>query len=332
MLKIRTKIHKAPGKLFRGFGFASRGFMVAIAIIAIFTASRNVNAQPPDNPTARPNLRAEARALDRVIAQLADEAEAAREAGQFEFSEPSIKNRWAEKAKSNTRLMATFSDATILNALIEPQSRDAFVDIYIRWQLTSYEPIWQPLTDRQFGQFMQQMPAMVENPKSNQDALRKLEYADNLGPMSPEVTAQFKAFLAELDEQEKIAAEMNRPGREFREWVLEQLGDGGAHPIWWKAETLAALIFQGWQVSTEKGNFTRDLADAANDDTFTDQQRRMILDDLLSISKTPKRPWLKEVTWLADGSVDVSFYNSYISKANIEKWAERLLGEKINID
>ncbi|MGI9013170.1 MAG: hypothetical protein ACR2GY_02865 [Phycisphaerales bacterium] len=284
-----------------------------------FAQQQMPRQQQPAPPQA---IRTEDQALRIMLGQLAEEAEAARSAAAFTHASPDIKSRFLA---DHPEVDVLITEAAILRALATPQSRDAFADAYIRWQLTSFEPSFAAFDDRAFFRFMQAAPAMVHNPQADPRFLADLERIERMGPLSPENVAQLREHLESRSKDAAIAEAMNRPATEYRDWVAARLGEDGLHPRLWLIERLTAMIHAGWPVRNIKSEITRNFTSSIDDASFTEDDRRNLLMHISSL-RGFKREWLHEATFFADGSCDFSIYSSSITQANVDEWRKRLYG------
>jgi len=255
-------------------------------------------------------------ALQPLVAKLVEEAEAAREAGRFAHPEPSIADRWPGDAPP---------PAALSEAIIRPQHRDAFVDAYIRWQLTSFDPPLPAMDDRTFEQAARFAPAYLLNPKSDPQVIATLRRAELGGAMTDAQFQQARNWVEDLEQRTMVVEEMTRPAEEFREWVREKLGDKGLRPRQWMLATLGARIAGGWPVSTMKGAISRDFSESVNDETLTPQDRRRLIMQASSMVG-PTRSYVGEVTWFANNTLAVAIYKSRVTSDNIDNWRKRLAG------
>lgn len=259
------------------------------------------------------------RIVDRALIALADEALAAKSAIRFEHPQPDFR----------TRFGSDITPADLATIIVQRQHDDPFIDAYIRWQLTSFDPPLPEMDDATFLRMLDATPAMVENPKAALDALDTAAQLDRAGRLTAAQTLKLRAYVESLNERTMMAEEMNRPALEWRLWMAEKLGEAGARPRLWRVEGLAATIMAGWPVSDLKGDISRDFTRSVDDDTFTPEQRQSVI---LQLSRLigPGRRIFDDVTYFADGSVEVKMRTSSVDRDDVENWRRRLAGIRVN--
>ncbi len=259
------------------------------------------------------------RSLESIIAVLIEEANAAREAGQFAHDEPSF----ATRCDPPPRL------EEIRDAIMHRQHEDGFVDAYIRWQLTSFDPPPPELDDAAFLDAMDATPPLLENPNAAPALLDLMGRVEAAGALSAENTEKLRRHVEGLNDQVMRIEELNRPAREWRAWVAEHLGDTGARPRLWMVENLAAHISAGWPVSELKGDLSRNFTDSVKDQGFTAEGRQAVV---LALSRLigPGRKYFHDLTYRADGSVSVTLRTAAVDREDVETWRRRLAGIRVD--
>lgn len=283
------------------------------ALMLATAAIQVARAQSPP-----PGSRQSAKALEQAIRQLTAEAEQAlREARIDALSRPDVRARFQGGPILESDLVA---------ALTTPQHREPFIDAYIRWQLTSFDPAWPDLDDHAFARFMDRTPRLLDNPRADPNVLDVLRRAESGGPLAPQFITHLRADLAALEDRTRRIEAMNRPAIEFRAWVAKKLGDTGPRPRQWMIEELAARIIAGWDVSDIKAAMTRNFTASVSDQSFTPEQREMVYAQLLTL-RGRKRVFAGEVTFLANGAIRASESTAQVTNENLETWRRRLAGE-----
>ncbi len=293
-----------------GSGRSPRMFLWLIALVLMWSSTAAL-AQ-----TSRPARRDSGRQpMQQLIAQLVDEAVAAREAGAI-----------SEEADIASRIESgDFDDVEILRAIVRRQHRDPFVDAYIRWQLTSFDVELPAMSDRDFITLMDNTPAFVENPAADPRVVSFFEQAERAGALAPDRIEFIRRAQAEMESRQQVAEMQNLPAVRFRQWVEDQLGETGVRPRQWMMEELAAMITAGWPVSDLKSAMSRDFSASVADETFTTAQRAMLVNQLRTVIG-PGRRWVKELTYLASGEVKVAVWTSRVDQGDVENWTNRLAG------
>ncbi len=106
-------------------------------------------------------------------------------------------------------------DADLSQAILEPTHRDPFVDAYVRWQLTSFDPALPEFNDQQFADFMDNIPALVQNPRADPQIIDTLERLAESAVLPAQRLQQLQADIAELDRRTTITAQFNEPAISF---------------------------------------------------------------------------------------------------------------------
>ncbi len=116
------------------------GFLVAVPAIA----------QPPSRPPAA--------ILATAIKSLLEEARLAK-------TEEELPRQNADFARQAGQ--QPLPPIIVGRQLIRRADRDPFVDAYVRWQLTSFEPALPEMNDRAFERFLCELRPMLEYPRGN---------------------------------------------------------------------------------------------------------------------------------------------------------------------
>jgi len=290
--------------------------LLAVIVCAGARAQESGPPEPQEQRRSNPNAE---RMLQDLIRSLVGEAERVREARRFEHSKPDVKTRFEAERPGHTLPLEPVADA-----ILTRQHSDPFIDAYVRWQLTSFEPDIPDLDYQPLLRVIQQAPQMVENPKARQDVLATLEHARGRR-LSPDEVVRLERSLVELDDASLIAEEMNRPAMEWRHWVADRLGEKGPRPRLWMVERLRAMIAAGWPVSQVKGDLSREFSASIDDETFTIEHRHLVLNHLREMNGI-ERKWVKDVTVFANGGVEPTFWSSAVDSGDIDNWHKRLLG------
>lgn len=228
-----------------------------------------------------------------------------------------------------SRFESSLDQADAGRALIKQANPDPFIDAYIRWQLTSFDPPLPAMDDSAFARFMDAAPPMVENPRAGAKVMLLLHNADGAGPLTMAELEHLRAIVADAEARAKQAEAMNIPALEFRSWVAQRLGQTGPRPRQWLLERCAATVRAAWSTSLVKGDISRQFSASAGDETFTPQQRQMVAEQakrLIGLS----RQSFEKVAFMADSSVKPSFSTSDVDEKDVEKWIKRLMGEAVD--
>ena len=216
-------------------------------------------------------------------------------------------------------------DADLSQAILEPTHRDPFVDAYVRWQLTSFAPALPEFNDQQFADFMDNIPALVQNPRADPQIIDTLERLAESAVLPAQRLQQLQADIAELDRRTTITAQFNEPAISFAQWVQRKLGETGPRPRQWLLARCAATIGAGWSTRSIKTRMTRNFTASLDDKSFTSDHRRLVVQQAQQLVGF-KRRFVNEVTFLANGSVRVTFSTSGVDRDDVKRWSDRLAG------
>jgi hypothetical protein len=235
------------------------------------------------------------------------------------------------KLPSNTadfapRFDREISDHELIGALTQSLHDDSFIDAYIRWQLTSFDPDPPELDDRQFLKLMANAPAMVQNPRADEQVVALFQKAEQSGSLSHRELDRLRQAASELDRRTQIAQAMNLPAEGYRDWIASKLTDGGPRRLQWLIERCAGTITAGWPSRSIKAAMTKQFKAVANDNIFTPSQRQLIAEQLRRLIGL-KRVSVNKITFLAGNTVQVTFSTTAVDEDDVEKWIAQLNGE-----
>lgn len=292
-------------------GVARVPMAMMLAIVLSLTARSSAQS-------SRPNPHKEKPAIQRAIDLLLAEAEQSRRDQKLARNQADF----AESFKDELR------DEDVLKALAQPVHRNPFVDAYVRWQLTSFNPILPPLDDRQFLKLMAAAPPLLPNPCAEDATVATYEKAEGATKLAQRDLDRMRENWSQLNRQRQVIETLNTPALAWRKWVDNQLPGRGPRKIQWLIERVASTISAGWDSRDAKGDLTRatkDLGKSVGDLALTPPQTQMVCEQIQRM-RNLKRRMIEDVAILATGRVDVSFANVYVSDNDIEKWVESMGG------
>lgn len=298
----------------RGRG-AFGGVRIARAAVATLAVGAFAAASPTqDGPPGS------GRAYEAAIEQLVREAEEAKRAMMLPATRPDFASRFPHE----------LSEADVVRGICRRGHRDPFVDAYVRWQLTSFDPPLPKLVeedDEAFLQLMNEAPPLVENPAAHPPTIALFERAGEAGPLPPAHAENARRAWAALQERGRLVEEMNRPAMEWRAWIAEKFGVTGARPRQWMAEELATSIAGGWPVTSIKSRMSREYSRSAPDASFTGPQREWLVRQISTLLGRERR-YVREVTFFANGDLEVTIGTAGIDEDDLANWRDRLAGRK----
>jgi len=231
----------------------------------------------------------------------------------------------SEKPDVVSRTLSELDLAIIGQSLVERIHREPFVDAYVRWQLSSFDPPLPEMDDRAFGMFMDRAPPLIENPRAAQETVAVFRRAEQAGPLRESDTKKLHDLTLELDLQTATVEAMNRPALEFRDWVQSKLGERGPRRCEWLLERCAATVRAGWSARAAKTEITQRFGEAAADQTLTKPEKELIAQRTRMLDGL-QREFVNEINFMADGSARISFSRTAVDDKDVRKWLDRLAG------
>ncbi len=239
--------------------------------------------------------------------------------------ERGLRNRALPRESAN--LASEVSDEVdlddIARNITERQHRDPFVDAYIRWQLTSFEPMMPEMTPPDFTRMINQLPPYLENPAANENMRQLMNRARDAGRLSARDIARLEEVYRDMNESVEIANDLNQPAAAFRDWISAQYEDNHMRALLLALAECTATVAGGWSTRAIKTEITRMTTEAGKDPDFSRQDRRIIAEQIQRLVGIERR-MVNEVTFLADGSVNVTFSTAAVTRRDADNWIERL--------
>jgi hypothetical protein len=229
------------------------------------------------------------------------------------------------QADAASRTAATVDVLDISRAMTQQLDRDPFIDAYIRWQLTSYDPPL-ALPERAYQPLLASLPTMVENPRAGSDTMDLLARAAAAGPLSPSDFQQLQEFSAALDAQSEQAEHMNRPAIELRRWLHDAADPTTVLPMLLLVEECAATIDAGWSTRSIKTRISRACRTYGEDDELATASKRLIARSLQRLEGMERRS-INQITFMADRSVNVNYTTAAVTPRDVENWTTLLAGQ-----
>ena len=257
-------------------------------------------------------------ALRAALKTLTAEAEAHRE-------DPASLPSWPDFAKRD-EAPAEIEPDDLVGALTRRADKDLFTDAYVRWQLSSFDLDLNLLDAETFRRLVREAPVLPPNPRADTQVIALFDRVADAGPLSEEDLQRFRELVERLDAETARAKALGRPATGFHEWVQKRVGNHPLRSRQWLLVRLALTTSAGWPVARLKTEVTRTLAEAATDSTLTRAHRALLARQLRTLAKLEERRVVDEVSFMADGSVRVTFVTSQVSDDDIYRWLERVGG------
>lgn len=286
--------------------------LLGIFCVGIVLATVAAGATTAPSSTSAPT----SDAINRIVAELVVEAEnlALRQAP------PPLAPDFAQRCKTRPAI------AEIVAALSSRQHADPFIDAYIRWQLTSFEPPLPAWSDSDFFSLMNSAPAMIANPRGDADLIELLALAEGSMTLETAIVDRLRTLLEDLDLRELIAEQMNRPALAWRDWIARHLNKDGVRPRQWLAERCSAMLAAGWPVRSLKFDMTRSFDRAGKDPAITYSQRLMLAEQLEQLRGRERR-LVTRVIFAPDGTIIGRYARTGVSDEELGEWKQLLAGE-----
>ena len=206
--------------------------------------------------------------------------------------------------------------------LIRRADRDPFVDAYVRWQLTSFEPALPEMTDREFERFLSELPPMLENPRANVSLLGDVNAALRAGALGESTQAALRRRLDAVAAQTGRARTMNQPATRLYDWLAGQLPQTGARALQLQLARLDALVDAGWPSDTAKSQLEDLFNASARDRSFTPDQRRLVASQAQRLAgKT--RVFLTSAR-IDQGALVAQFNDTGVYDFDVKRWTRAL--------
>ncbi len=283
---------------------------VLLAMSMILAATQNATAQRRANRTQQDSPIAE------MVQVLVLEASEMKSGLRLPTEQPDFANR--------TSLTADPEDIGL--AIVSTHHKDVLIDAYVRWQLTSFKKAALPeLDDRAFQQAIRSLPRLLENPRAQGDVIGLFERAEKQRRVSASDRERLEEMNRELQKRSALVEPYNLPAIGLREWLLEQCGETGIRQHMVRIEWCAATIAGGWPTRAVKTEMTKAMADAGADETISGRDR-MRLAGMVGDLDGMSRRLVREVAFMADGSVEVGFSTAQVTSDDVKRWTDRLLG------
>ena len=287
----------------------SRALIAGFFALIALAISLDGGAQTtPRNRPGRPAL-----AIKEATTQLAQEA---RQLRREQRPPPDIPD-------FATRFTRELPPADLQAAICTPCASDSFVDAYIRWQLTSFNPELPELDDEQFLNLLRGLPALAPSPRGAVNVVARFREVDTK-QFSGEQLRQIRNDAAELDHRTLAIAAMNGPAQSLREWLSQKLGVTNPRRLQFLLERCAVDAAGCWPLRSIKTRMSKEFKAAAGDAAFTSQQREAVAQQTRRLAGTDCVA-VNEVTILADGTVNVTFTRASVDDDDVANWLANLL-------
>jgi hypothetical protein len=218
----------------------------------------------------------------------------------------------------------TIEPEKLVRRILRPVDRDPFIDAYVRWQLTSFDPPLDSLPDRQYEALLRSLPALEENPRAEESLLATLRQFAEAGALDE---PRRRAVQEEIDAAKELAehAELrNEPALHLRAWIERKWPECSLRAIEVQIERCDALIKAGWPVDRAKQDLERCLARAASERSVDDDGRRRLARLLPPLTRT-SRLYLADA-FFAGEALTLDLADTAIYDFDVRRWLRLLEG------
>lgn len=251
--------------------------------------------------------------LAEAIKTLTDEARQAKETQQLP----------RQKADFATSFKQTLPSELVSRKIIRQVNRDDFVDAYVRWQLTSFNPTLPELDDREFASFLSSLPKLLDHPRADKLLLSDINKAIRAGILDEKSQEQLNSKLTDCTKMTSVASALNLPNTRLRTWILSQLPQTGAKPIQLKLDQLAKTVQAGWPVDRIKTQLDKLFEKSDRDRSFTIKQRQTVARQALKLIGM-NRVFLARAN-ITDGTISADFDDSAVYDFEVRRWTRAII-------
>lgn len=199
---------------------------------------------------------------------------------------------------------------------------DGFVDAYVRWQLTSFDPPLPDLDERALERFLAQLPPLLHNPHAEETLIESLGSAAREGQLSPRVQADVRRGLDDLAKRAGLVQALNRPALELRDWIDKKLPESGPPRLMAALERCGALVEAGWEASPAKLEVEQRFRAGGRDLTLTSQQRVRLAAQAGRLAGR-SRTYVRSAR-IVEGALVVDYQDTAVYNFDVRRWIKAL--------
>jgi hypothetical protein len=226
--------------------------------------------------------------------------------------------------------VARLDGALVFKRIARPASEDPFIDAYVRWQLLGFEPRL-PESDREYGdkdfeRTLSDFPALLMNPRSDRDAIARVNAAIARESVSDSDADALRALDRTLGERAAAVQNLNRPALELRRWLEEKSGREGPRHHQARLELLGALVRAGWPTEDLKRQIAQGFETARSDRTFSAEERARVARQAGALAGL-RTPIIQSVGVGENNSPQAQFDETAVYDFEVNEWV-RILQNK----
>ena len=294
--------------------------VLSIAAVVLFGAMAGDVAAQRTKPDEKSDTQPEGdrAVLREAVQQLTREAQQAMQARSLPTQNPDFASRFDKRIESEQ----------VLPLLTERVHREPFVDAYVRWQLTSFNPDVSSMNDKAFRKLLQNAPRLMENPMADTRFIRIVERAADAeeNELSGGDLRRLRQQVGERRQSSSFIEQMNLPASDFRAWMREKLGTDSLRGLQWLIENCATNIQAGWSVQGEKSRITTAFREAASNGNIAQQEKRQLAEQTSRLAGMHRR-YVDNVNILANETVEASIRNTQVTRGDVQRWISLLAGQ-----
>ncbi len=215
-----------------------------------------------------------------------------------------------------------FPPALLARRMARRAHPDGFVDAYVRWQLTSFDPPLPDLDERSFERFLTQLPPLLHNPRADETLIESLGSAARAGQLPPRAQAEVRGRLDGLAKRASLVQALNRPALELRDWIDKKLPDSGPPRLMAALERCGALVEAGWEASAAKLDVEQRFRAGGRDLTLTSRQRVRLAAQAGRLAGR-SRAYVRSAR-IVEGALVVDYQDTAVYNFDVRRWIKLL--------
>ncbi len=208
------------------------------------------------------------------------------------------------------------------------QDRKPFIDAYIRWQLTSFDPPLPEMSKSRQQALLSQLPALNPNPLANPVVLQRINELLQIPILNENEQAQVIQEYTKMSEARLAANERNIPAKGLRMWLIKSYPPASRSGIEARVELVAALVTTGWNAKGAKNLLASSCEMAGQQASLTPAEQQALarlLSKLIGLGTTAIQSLRT-----GDFTLQVEFHSSMVQDYEVRQWTRMLHGQNEN--
>lgn len=262
MMRVTTHESSAPG----------RAVLWLVIVLAGCAAAKPPSSKPMP-VTTQPATLSPAAALSQAVSMLMREGRQAKAQQKFPRERADFAATYPGKP-----------DPEALGArLVRTASDDPFIDGYVRWQLTSFNPVLPEMDDSQFERMLSVLPALVDNPRADSVLMAEMSAGVRGGTLSKPAQDQMSRRIKQAEQRTVTVESFTRAPLGFREWLRAQVPQSGTRPVLLAIEECHAIIIAKWNGDAAKQRLESLVTAASTNQNLGADDLQLIRDSLAGL-------------------------------------------------